>query len=97
MTAIGLSADSTYYFEVRVHDAGSLYSDSNQLNVKTSVAPLPILPIALVLVVVLAASTFFILRRREQEAYPSLLPLFLIPDNNRELLYVKRARFKNEN
>jgi hypothetical protein len=62
--ATGLSSDTTYYFKVRTYDAGSLYADSSQLNAKTLAPPLPILPIALVIVAVVAVGAFFMLRTR---------------------------------
>jgi hypothetical protein len=40
----GLSANTTYYFMVRVYDTGDLYADSNQISAKTNTALPPIFP-----------------------------------------------------
>ncbi|MCJ7610297.1 hypothetical protein MUP00_11665, partial [Candidatus Bathyarchaeota archaeon] len=54
-------------FKIRVYDA-NLYTDSNQMNVKTATAPLPILPIALILAAILVASIFLIFRMRARSS-----------------------------
>ncbi|MBS7631197.1 fibronectin type III domain-containing protein [Candidatus Bathyarchaeota archaeon] len=40
-TVTDLTADTTYYFTVRVYDTGDLYADSNQVSGKTLAAPAP--------------------------------------------------------
>jgi hypothetical protein len=65
-TVTGLTAETTYYFNIRVSDTGSLYKDSNIVTGKTVVAPsFPwILVGAGLITLTIATILIYVVRRR---------------------------------